>query len=105
MYNRRLAWSRNLHHGRIMKTNIFELTPQQNHSHLCSQQLIDYFGITYDLLRDELNSSGGDGSIVVKNRPKDGIFDVSIHAEESKAEQAVHFLFKHGFISSYKLLS
>lgn len=88
-----------------MKTNRFEVTPQTNHSHLCFQQLVDYFGITYDLLRDELNSSGSMGSIVIKNRPKDGMIDISIDADEDKAENAVNFLRKHGFVSNYKVLS
>jgi hypothetical protein len=76
----------------------FEINTNQHKNHLCAQQVIDYFGITYDILRDKLNELGSAGSITIKNRSRDGVIDISINAGKEEANLAIASLYKHGFV-------
>jgi hypothetical protein len=81
----------------------FEINTSQQKNHLCAQQMIDYFGITYDILRDELNEMGSAGSIIIKNRSKDGVIDITINAGKDEADHAIALLHKHGFLPNFNI--
>lgn len=82
----------------------FEINASQHKNNLCAQQMIDYFGITYDILRDELNEMGSSGSIIIKNRSRDGVIDISINAGKDEANHAIASLHKRGFVPNFKRL-
>ncbi len=83
----------------------FEINTNQHKTHLCAQQMIDYFGIAYDILRDELNALGSAGSIIIKNRSRDGVINISINAGKEEANYAITSLHKRGFVPNFRRLS
>lgn len=94
-------------HGRYMQTHRFEVGISHHQAKQPSQfpvqELVDYFGIAYDIIRNELNELGCNGAILLKHRPSDGILDIAIKGRADDAEKAVNALHRLGLTSPLKI--
>lgn len=72
-------------------------------SHFPTQQLVDYFGIAYDIIRHELSERDSDGTIILKHKHKSGMLYIAIKAKEDDARCAVNALERLGLVSPMKM--